>query len=90
VTNVPSVGRADSESVIEKSGIPTASITLLPEITDRVVPPRVLVVDRLLGYPFGEPHSASAQTAIIMAALKLTRVAGVMNVMRRRGVERDR
>jgi len=46
------------QSVIEKSGIPTVSITLLREVTARVKPPRALVVDRPLGYPLGEPGNA--------------------------------
>ena len=45
------------QSIIEKSGISTVSITLLPEITERVRPPRTLSVDRPLGYPLGEPDN---------------------------------
>ena len=59
------------QSVIEKSGIPTVSITLLPEVTQRVQPPRALAVDRPLGYPLGEPDNAPMQRRIIMAALAL-------------------
>ncbi len=59
------------QSVIEKAGIPTVSITLLPEVTRRVRPPRVLVVDRPLGYPLGEPGNAALQKGIIKAALQL-------------------
>ena len=39
------------QSIIEKAGIPTASITLLREVTERVDPPRTLFVDLPLGYP---------------------------------------
>ncbi len=59
------------ESVIEKSGIPTVSITLLREVSERVQPPRVLAVDRPLGYPLGEPRNASLQKRIILAAFDL-------------------
>jgi hypothetical protein len=59
------------QSVIEKSGIPTVSITLLPEVTRRVRPPRALAVDRPLGYPLGEPGNAVLQKDIIEAALRL-------------------
>ena len=59
------------QSVIEKSGIPTVSITLLREVSERVRPPRVLVVDRPLGYPLGEPGNAALQKQIILAALEL-------------------
>ena len=59
------------QSVIEKSGIPTVSITLLTEITGRVRPPRALAVDRPLGYPLGEPHQPELQKRIMRAALDL-------------------
>ena len=59
------------QSVIEKSGIPTVSITLLREVTERVKPPRALVVDRPLGYPLGEPGDARLQREITLAAFEL-------------------
>jgi hypothetical protein len=59
------------QSVIEKSGIPTVSITLLREITERVRPPRALLVDRPLGFPLGEPHNVTLQRAITMSALTM-------------------
>lgn len=61
------------QSIIEKSGIPTASITLLREVTERVKPPRALLVDRPLGYPLGEPRNVDLQKDIIKAALRLLR-----------------
>ena len=59
------------QSVIEKAGIPTVSITLLPEVTRRVQPPRALAVDRALGYPLGEPGNAVLQKEITKTALQL-------------------
>ncbi len=59
------------QSVIEKAGIPTVSITLLAEVTRRVRPPRTLFVDRPLGYPLGEPHNTPLQKQIIISALEL-------------------
>jgi hypothetical protein len=59
------------QSVIERAGIPTVSITLLREVTDRVQPPRALAVDRPLGYPLGAPSDISLQKRIILAALEL-------------------
>jgi D-proline reductase (dithiol) PrdB len=59
------------QSVIEGAGIPTVSITLLREVTERVKPPRALFVDRPLGYPLGEPDNAALQKRIISAALEL-------------------
>jgi hypothetical protein len=59
------------QSVIEKSGIPTVSVTLLREITARVRPPRALFVDFPLGYPLGAPNDAVLQLKIIRAALSM-------------------
>ncbi len=67
------------QSLIENAGIPTVSITLLPEVTKRVRPPRALVVDRPLGYPLGAPNDPVLQKQIIMAALSmLSEPAGSM------------
>jgi hypothetical protein len=57
--------------VIEKAGIPTVSISLLREVTERVKPPRTLVVDRPLGYPLGAPHEIDLQKRIMMASIEL-------------------
>jgi D-proline reductase (dithiol) PrdB len=59
------------QSIIEKTGIATVSISLLLDITERVEPPRVLVVDKPLGYPFGEPNNADLQKRIMLAAFNL-------------------
>ena len=59
------------QSLIEKSGIPTDSISLLVKITRRVRPPRVLAVDRPLGYPLGRHNDPQLQKRILRAALAL-------------------
>lgn len=59
------------QSIIERAGIPTASITLLREVTEKVAPPRALFVDAPLGYPLGGPNDAALQTRILMSALAL-------------------
>lgn len=45
---------------------------MLLEVTERVRPPRVLAVDRPLGYPLDLPNDAVAQRRVIEAALALT------------------
>lgn len=57
--------------MIEKSGIPTVSVSLLREVTERVDPPRALTVNRPLGYPLGAPHDPELQKRILIAALEL-------------------
>lgn len=59
------------QSVVERSGIPTVSITVLREITERVAPPRALFVDRPLGYPLGAPNDRVVQRRLIVSALSL-------------------
>jgi D-proline reductase (dithiol) PrdB len=59
------------QSVIEREGIPTTSVTMLREITEKVEPPRALFVDTPLGYPLGEPDNPAVQRQILEAALGL-------------------
>lgn len=59
------------QSAIEKAGIPTVSITLLREVTEKVQPPRALAVNRPLGYPLGAPNDSNLQKRIILTALGL-------------------
>jgi len=59
------------QSVLEKEGIPTVSISLLKEVTRKVKPPRVLFVDKPLGYPLGAPFDSDEQRKILKTALRL-------------------
>jgi hypothetical protein len=59
------------QSIIERAAIPTASVTLCREITERVAPPRALFVDFPFGYPLGAPNDAALQTEIIRSMLAL-------------------
>lgn len=64
------------QSVIEKAGIPTVSISLIRAITEKIDPPRALFVDRPFGYPLGEPGNANLQQSILTAALDLLSADG--------------
>lgn len=59
------------QSIIERAGIPTVSISMLREVTERVEPPRALFVDFPFGYPLGAPDDATLQTQILRNALDL-------------------
>lgn len=63
------VGLAQAE--LEKTGVPTVSVTMLPEITRRIRPPRALAVPFPLGYPLGSPNDGALQSAILRAMLVL-------------------
>ena len=56
---------------LERRGIVTASVTMLPEVTMRVGPPRALAVPYPLGYPVGAPGDAALQRHVLRALLAL-------------------
>jgi hypothetical protein len=70
------------QSVIEKAGIPTTSVSLLREVSERVNPPRALFVDAPFGYPLGVENNVEIQTRITMAALELLKDAVPPAIMR--------
>jgi len=63
------VGLAQVE--VERRGIATVSLTLMPEITRKIRVPRALGVPFPLGYPLGEPGDAEGQREVLLAALEL-------------------
>lgn len=63
------VGLIQAEA--ERRGIVTASITMLPDITRKVRPPRALSVPFPLGYPLGAPNDPAAQHAVLAKLLDL-------------------
>lgn len=50
----------------------TASITLLPEITRKIRPPRALAVPYPLGFPLGEARNPGLQRRVLRELLRLT------------------
>lgn len=59
------------QRAIEYTGMCTVSISLLREITEKILPPRALFVPKPLGYPLGEPDNPALQTHILRSALSL-------------------
>ena len=59
------------QGAIEEVGVPTVSLSLLPEVTRKVRPPRTLFVPFRFGYPLGRPHDRALQREIIVNALRL-------------------
>ena len=59
------------QAQLELRGIATASITLLPEITRKVAPPRALAVPYPLGYPLGAPGDRALQRGLLEELLAL-------------------
>jgi hypothetical protein len=56
---------------LEESGVATAMITLLPEVTDKVGVPRTLHVPFKLGRPCGEPFDFAARKKVLYQLLEL-------------------
>jgi D-proline reductase (dithiol) PrdB len=65
------------QAEIERHGITTASITLLPELTRAIQPPRALSVPFPLGYPLGAAGDARLQREVLRALLALAGESGV-------------
>jgi hypothetical protein len=63
------VGLAQAE--LERRGIVTASITMLPDITRKIRPPRALAVPYPLGFPLGKPNDPELQNEILRELLRL-------------------
>ncbi len=60
-----------AQQIIEDRGIPTASITMLAEVTRELQPPRALSVPFPLGFPLGEANNSSLQHEILAALMAL-------------------
>ncbi len=60
-----------AQATIEDRGIPTASITMLAEITEKIRPPRALAVPYPLGFPLGEANNPELQTEVLRQLLAL-------------------
>ena len=59
------------QAELERRGIRTASITMLPEVTAAVGPPRALSVPYPLGYPLGRPGDPVGQLRVLRQLLRL-------------------
>ena len=64
------------QAELERRGIRTASITMLPEVTEKVRPPRALAVPYPLGYPLGRPSDPLLQRRILMQLLRVLQMDG--------------
>jgi len=60
-----------AQATIEEHGIPTASITMLVNITAKIRPPRALAVPYPLGFPLGEANNPELQTTVLRQVLAL-------------------
>jgi hypothetical protein len=59
------------QRVLEASGIPTVTLSWIPELTRAVGVPRLAGIGYPAGRPLGRPHDADGQRAVLRATLQL-------------------
>jgi len=57
---------------LERRGIVTVSLSVMPDLTRRLAPPRALVVNAPLGAVLGLPHDRGRHLAVLRRMLELT------------------
>ena len=55
--------------LIERAGIPTVLVTMMPDAATALLVPRTLGVEFPFGHPFGLPNDAQLQRRVLEAAL---------------------
>jgi hypothetical protein len=61
--------------VLEAAGIPTVSISMIPDLTRAVGVPRLAGIGYPMGRPLGRPHDADGQRDVLRATLELLTTA---------------
>lgn len=59
------------QRVLEASGIPTVALSMIPDLTRAVGVPRLAGISYPFGRPFGQPHDADGQRAVLRALLEV-------------------
>jgi hypothetical protein len=54
---------------IEAAGIPTVVVTMMPDVADALLAPRVVGVEFPYGHPFGMPDDRAMQRRVLETAL---------------------
>jgi hypothetical protein len=54
---------------LEAAGIPTVVVTMMPDLAEAVLTPRILGVEFPFGHPFGVPGNRALQRRVLEAAL---------------------
>jgi len=54
---------------IEAAGIPTVVVTMMPDVADALLTPRVVGVEFPFGHPFAMPHDRRMQRLVLETAL---------------------
>ena len=59
------------QRAIEQAGIPTVSVSIVREYTEKVKPPRAVYLQWPFGHPFGEPGNVNQQSAVLGKTLEV-------------------
>lgn len=59
------------QTELERRGVATVSLTVMPDITQRLAPPRALAVDAPLGATLGPAHDADRQRVVLQRMLDI-------------------
>jgi hypothetical protein len=57
--------------LVEKAGIPTVVVTMMPDVASKYSIPRIVGVPFPFGHPFGAPNDIETQRKVCTAALDL-------------------
>jgi hypothetical protein len=60
------------QAEIERRAIVTVSLSVMPDLTRKLAPPRALAVPAPLGAALGAPHDSARHTAVLLRMLALT------------------
>lgn len=60
-----------AQRILEAGGIPTVTLSMIPDLTRAVGVPRLVGISHPMGQPFGRPHDAGRQRAVLRAMLEL-------------------
>lgn len=55
--------------LIERAGIPTVLVTMMPSLAERLFTPRIVGVEFPFGHPFGAPGEHAVQRDVLRTAL---------------------
>jgi hypothetical protein len=64
-----------AQRIIEASGIPTVSLSMIPDLTRAVGVPRLAGISYPMGRPFGRPHDAGGQREVLRSLLEVLTTA---------------
>ena len=63
------------QRVFETRGIPTVSLSMIPDLTRAVGVPRLAGISYPMGRPLGQPHDGNGQRAVLRCVMEVLAAA---------------